>query len=121
MIGCSDTVSGRASGNQSAPNSFNDCFLFCDGTSGCTGFTYSGVANGAGPGTCYFRNGTSEAFVANDTSHVGAIRVADYVPFVSTVSSLPSDALREITNSRVVNHNVCAIAGEALEEHVGSC
>lgn len=85
IVGCAQLVSGTMSGNYPATNSWNDCFLYCDATTGCTGFTYSGGVNGVGAGTCYFRNAAQQGFVANDTMHVGAIRQANYQAIVTTV------------------------------------
>lgn len=90
VIGCGKIVQGTSAGNYPAPNGFNDCFLDCDATSGCTGFTYNGGANGLGAGTCYFRNGATEGFLTNDTNHVGAVRLANYVPLPTTTVSLRS-------------------------------
>ncbi|KAK4953877.1 hypothetical protein LTR10_008481 [Elasticomyces elasticus] len=68
-----------------AANSFNDCFRQCDqssifqGALYCTGFTYTGAANGAGPGSCYLYDQVAQGFVAGNSSTVGAIRLVNYV------------------------------------------
>lgn len=85
VIGCGSLVSGRAFGSaQPVSNSWNDCFLICDATANCTGFVYAGLTNGIGAGNCFLRNGTTQGFLTNDTSHVGAIRAANYVAIVTT-------------------------------------
>ncbi|KAK6442105.1 hypothetical protein LTR95_001659 [Oleoguttula sp. CCFEE 5521] len=86
--GCSATISPRNSfANVPATNSWSDCFLICDGTVGCTAFTYFGVAQGAGPGTCYLANGTTYGFASNDTTHVAAVRSSNFQPIVTTTYS----------------------------------
>ncbi|KAK5735337.1 hypothetical protein LTR17_008189 [Elasticomyces elasticus] len=68
-----------------AANSFNDCFRQCDqssilqGALYCTGFTYMGAANGAGPGSCYLHDQVAQGFVAGNSSTVGAIRLVNYM------------------------------------------
>ncbi|KAK5683186.1 hypothetical protein LTS10_004717 [Elasticomyces elasticus] len=68
-----------------AANSFNDCFRQCDqssilqGALYCTGFTYMGATNGAGPGSCYLYDQVAQGFVAGNSSTVGAIRLVNYV------------------------------------------
>lgn len=85
VVGCSAYVQGTSTSVYAVSNSWNDCFGYCDASTGCTGFTYNGTANGAGPGTCYLRTATTQGFLASDTYHVGAILSANYVA-IYTVS-----------------------------------
>lgn len=61
--------SGSAGNPLGVADSFNDCFLLCatfGGPGNCTAFTYSGGANGVGPGTCYFKNVNSNWVVGTN-------------------------------------------------------
>lgn len=76
-LGCQYAANGYGViGTAAATNSFNDCFLQCDGTTGCTGFTYIGntANNGAGPGSCALLSSTATSFnTPSDAQHVAAI------------------------------------------------
>ncbi|KAH9823728.1 WSC-domain-containing protein [Teratosphaeria destructans] len=74
----SDTNSGSTGTAPTAQYSFDDCFVFCERTPGCTAFTYSGQTNGAGTGTCYLQAGTSENFASSDVNHVAAIKLSNF-------------------------------------------
>ncbi|KAK3071498.1 hypothetical protein LTR53_008508 [Teratosphaeriaceae sp. CCFEE 6253] len=68
-----------------ASTSINDCFRQCDqssidrGALYCTGFTYVGVENGAGAGSCYLYDDVAEGFVAGNSTTIAAIRLVNYV------------------------------------------
>jgi len=80
-----DTTAGNYAVD-TATGSWNDCFSFCHSENvgnTCTGFTYVGTANGAGPGQCYIKNGAAsqagtQSFVpanGDASAFVGAIMV----------------------------------------------
>ncbi|KXT11823.1 hypothetical protein AC579_6076 [Pseudocercospora musae] len=83
VLGCGrETYGGSVGSAVAVADSFNDCFLACatfPGPGNCTAFTYSGAVNGAGAGTCYFKNVASYWVAAPAGSNlVGAIRYANY-------------------------------------------
>ncbi|KAF2770257.1 hypothetical protein EJ03DRAFT_77815 [Teratosphaeria nubilosa] len=74
----SDTNTGSTGTAPTAEYNFDDCFVFCEDTPGCTAFTYSGQAYGAGTGTCYLQAGSTETFASSDVNHVAAIKLANF-------------------------------------------
>ncbi|KAK3670133.1 hypothetical protein LTR78_009980 [Recurvomyces mirabilis] len=53
----SDSSSAGNLGTTSATAGATDCLTACDANTQCTGYTYSGGANGVGAGTCYLKKG----------------------------------------------------------------
>ncbi|KAK0921454.1 hypothetical protein LTR91_014010 [Friedmanniomyces endolithicus] len=123
-------LSGTSYAAAAAANSFDDCFPQCDqssttqGAMYCTGFTYTGATNGAGPGVCYLYNNVGEGFVAGNSSTVGAIRLVNYVSgalptlSVSLGASVPSNGLPATTSSVssavASGTNTCSNGGNIL-------
>ncbi|KAK0820643.1 hypothetical protein LTR75_001521 [Friedmanniomyces endolithicus] len=96
VLSCGGALSpGTSYAAAAAATSFDDCFGQCDqssttqGAMYCTGFTYIGATNGAGPGVCYLYNNVGEGFVAENSSAVGAIRLVNYVTGAIPTPSLP--------------------------------
>lgn len=111
VVGCSSiTTPNVPFSSAPAPSSFNDCFLLCDGTTGCLGFNYVGGPNGTGAGTCSFTNGTNQGFVHSDANHVAAVNAFYFNQIVTTTYSTTTTTTTTTTSS---TSSACATATTA--------
>jgi hypothetical protein len=85
QVRCASDISSVNGGPESgfgASNSFNDCFLQCSTyvfpgiNIPCSGFAYSGGANGVGSGTCYLKGGAPYTVSSAANTVVAGIRLA---------------------------------------------
>lgn len=77
---CGPGSGGSAATTIGAQN-WNDCFGFCDGYTGCSGFTYNqGQPLGAGPGNCVIKTLSPNFFTSyppyTSTRIAGIVRAA---------------------------------------------
>ncbi|GAB7354769.1 hypothetical protein MBLNU459_g5168t2 [Dothideomycetes sp. NU459] len=76
-LGCGNDTTQNSQTSDYVPHSFNDCFSYCDQTTGCDGFTYVGGTNGSGAGYCYFKsNYVSLSLAPGGPDLVAAIRAS---------------------------------------------
>lgn len=91
QIACGRDTNGGAQGTPygttNSANSFEECYVICDGITNCQGFVWLGATGsfGNGPGTCYFKGtgtpGQGISFVGEfESSKVGAIKVDQDIP-----------------------------------------
>ncbi|PNS21330.1 Chitin deacetylase [Sphaceloma murrayae] len=57
-----------------SPGDFNYCFEYCDNSPNCAGFTFTGLPNGQGPGSCFLKAGPVQ-FGPSNPNLVSAIRI----------------------------------------------
>ncbi|GHJ84917.1 hypothetical protein NliqN6_1319 [Naganishia liquefaciens] len=88
-IHCSADSSTTSYSSARAAQSYLDCMSACDlaSSSGCIGFTYVGVANGAGPGTCYLKSGNVGSFIAAGNNLISGNLVGSVVSSGTGVTS----------------------------------
>ncbi|KAK5175346.1 uncharacterized protein LTR77_000485 [Saxophila tyrrhenica] len=91
-IGCGNDTSGGNYNVYIVYNGASDCFNFCDNSQQldgqyCTGWTYSGGANGVGYGTCFVKSFVlgGIAFTPGNDNLVAAIRISP--PDVQTTAN----------------------------------
>ncbi|KAF2166277.1 carbohydrate-binding module family 18 protein [Zasmidium cellare ATCC 36951] len=109
-IGCGRDTLGNSSPGLEARNSYADCMILCDNTSGCLGFTFAGAdMYGVGPGNCYLKssnNGEPLEFSPSDVLNprlVSGIRVAGAAsPSPSSSRAATSSALGSLPGSSIL-------------------
>ncbi|KAK4500328.1 hypothetical protein PRZ48_008517 [Zasmidium cellare] len=85
-VRCQTDTDGSSLGFRQATTGFNDCFAFCDSTSGCLAFTFvgSGLIIGDGPGECQLKGAAGAdadpVFTSFNANAVSALRSRAVLP-----------------------------------------
>ena len=99
-ITCGSDLAGNVLETRQAVNSFKDCFDFCDARKpDCTGWTYSGATNGAGPGYCYLKKGNT--FLTDGRNTIIAAVATTQASF-----ACPADSGSTLTDTNGVQYTI---------------
>lgn len=109
-VRCSSDSSQGSFAGKAATSNYMDCMTLCDGTSGCTAFTYVGGTYGSGSGTCWFKTVMGSA-VSSGTNYISAAR---FVNSTGTLASSTSASGSSTSGSSTSGSNTSAAATTTL-------